>query len=426
MNKLKTKLKSTPYRFLSTSSDKLTVRFDKDHLKEVTSKQGGLHQLEVIKKGKLGYALSNHLDEEDLIAKSLKSAEFGDRVNYLYPDVKTAEKTNLFSQKVVDLQAEEMIAWGQETINKVKKVDKEILTTVVFSKSISTSYLETAAGLSAIEKGSALTVYTEGERVEEGDILQIGQEFAWREQVFNVDGFAKKLAEKFRLAKKVVPSSGGNMTVVFTPQALETLLSFLERALSAESVYKKVSKWKDSLGLPVADQRFNLIDDPTVDFALGSTLYDDEGFVGKPLKLIENGILKNYYTDLKNASKLHLEPNGRGFGVPASPSLTNILVLGGEKVSQEIIKGINQGILVDQIIGGGQDNPYAGDFSLSIHLGFLIDHGEVVGRVKNMLISGNIFEMIKNKIDKISSDLEWVEGSNKLPYISFFETNVVG
>lgn len=426
MKSFKKITKGKQYRFIANSSDKLLVRFDKDHLKEVTSKQSTLYQLEMIKNHQLGYALTNQLDESWLIDKALKSAEFGDKAAYKYPKEKVLPMTQIFSQKTADLQAEDLLLLGNKIIKGVKSVNQDILVSASLSKAIDKSYLELSSDFFSEEEESVLTIFTEGELVSEGDILQIYDDFSWREFDFDIDEFIKSLQNKFRLAQKVASTKKGRMTVLFAPEAFLSLLSFLERALSAESVYKKVSLWKDKRGKKVADERLTLIDDPTIDFALGSTLHDDEGFAAKPLVLLERGVLQNFYTDLKNAARLKIEPNGRGFGAPALPSLTNLLLTPGEVSREVMVKAIDKGILIDQVIGGGQDNPYTGDFSLNIHLGFLIDKGEVVGRVKNMLVSGNIFEMLENKIGEISSDIKWVEGSARLPFISFLDTNIIG
>ena len=41
-------------------------------------------------------------------------------------------------------------------------------------------------------------------------------------------------------------------------------------------------------------------------------------------------------------------------------------------------------------------NVLAGDFSVNIELGYLIEKGKVVGRVKDAMISGNAWELLKD------------------------------
>ncbi len=83
-----------------------------------------------------------------------------------------------------------------------------------------------------------------------------------------------------------------------------------------------------------------------------------------------------------------------------------------------MISKIKKGIVVDQVIGAGQDSPYSGDFSFNCHLGYVIENGSIVGRIKNALIAGNVFDILKNQLGEISSQRKWI-GSAFLPSILF-------
>lgn len=420
------KLEGIPFRSICVTGDKLLVRFDKDKLKEVTAKQGTSYHLEVIKDGRLGSSTVNQPDDEYLVRKALESAEFGDEADYSYPARQSLPQVKLFSEPLSKIQADSLIETGRFLIEAIKEENPNILVDVALERSEGVGTLTHSGGFTGEQRETSLVVAVNGDLVSEGDILSVSDYFAWREDVFERVKFAALMRRKFAWAEKVVETDSGSLPVIFSPDALTTLLGFVETALSANTVYRKVSKWQGEVGKQVADPRLTIIDDPTVDFAGGSTTFDDEGFAAKPLTLIKEGVLQNFYTDLKNAKRLGFEPNGRGFGVPANPALTNVLISPGEKSSQEILSGIKRGIWIDQVLGGGQDSPYTGDFSLNIHLGFLIENGEVVGRVKDMMVSGNVFEMLKNKLGEISSDREWVGGSLHLPYLSFLDTTVTG
>ena len=68
---------------------------------------------------------------------------------------------------------------------------------------------------------------------------------------------------------------------------------------------------------------------------------------------------------------------------------------GGETSNDAMFNDIKQGILVEQLLGAGQGNELGGDFRANLSLGFLIENGEVVGRVKDTMISGNVYEALK-------------------------------
>jgi PmbA protein len=61
-----------------------------------------------------------------------------------------------------------------------------------------------------------------------------------------------------------------------------------------------------------------------------------------------------------------------------------------------MIAGIDRGLIVSEFLGGGMSNMVAGDFSVNIELGWLVEKGKVIGRVKDAMISGNAWELLKN------------------------------
>ena len=101
----------------------------------------------------------------------------------------------------------------------------------------------------------------------------------------------------------------------------------------------------------------------------------------------------------------------RGFSSQPSPGNSNILVETGTMSLEAMIKDVKYGVLLDQVLGGGQSNVLAGEFSVNIDLGYLIENGKVVGRVKDCMCAGNVFEIF-NTIIAIGDKAEW-HGSTK-------------
>ena len=81
-----------------------------------------------------------------------------------------------------------------------------------------------------------------------------------------------------------------------------------------------------------------------------------------------------------------------------------------------MIKDISEGIIIDQVLGLGQGNIISGAFSNNVQLGFKIENGKIVGRVKDVMISGNAIEELKN-IVALGNKAKWIEGKYKFPHI---------
>ena len=81
-----------------------------------------------------------------------------------------------------------------------------------------------------------------------------------------------------------------------------------------------------------------------------------------------------------------------------------------------MVKSVKQGLVIEQLIGATQGNVLNGDFSGNVLLGYKIENGEIKGRVKDTMVSGNVYQALK-QIEAIGNDTRWVEGFLRTPSI---------
>ena len=86
----------------------------------------------------------------------------------------------------------------------------------------------------------------------------------------------------------------------------------------------------------------------------------------------------------------------------------------GETPFEEMVASTQEGLMVHDYLGLGQGNPINGEFSVNIFLGYKIENGKIVGRVKDVMLAGNAYSALKD-ITAISKEREWVSG----PYTFF-------
>ncbi|MCD6081388.1 TldD/PmbA family protein, partial [candidate division WOR-3 bacterium] len=98
-----------------------------------------------------------------------------------------------------------------------------------------------------------------------------------------------------------------------------------------------------------------------------------------------------------------------------TPGFNNMVIEAGNTSIDDMIKDTKRGILIYGVIGGGQSNVLAGDFSVNVGLGFLIDNGEIVGRVKDTMVAGNFYELFRDGRFMLSKEQQ-VIANYKLPY----------
>ena len=143
--------------------------------------------------------------------------------------------------------------------------------------------------------------------------------------------------------------------------------------------------------------------------------------------IFENGVLKEFLYDLQTAGHMGAQSTGngvRGYSSAPSPGIANVRLAGGSTPYRKILSGLKRGLLIEAALGAGQSNVLAGAFSVNVELGFLIENGEIVGRVKDCMLAGNAFDAF-NHIRDISAETGW-HGSTELPYVCFESLSVAG
>ncbi|MBW2266304.1 MAG: TldD/PmbA family protein, partial [Deltaproteobacteria bacterium] len=138
-------------------------------------------------------------------------------------------------------------------------------------------------------------------------------------------------------------------------------------------------------------------------------------------QLVEDGILKSFLYDLNTAGRAGAKTTGNGVG--CNP--TNLFIKGGDTPYEDMIKSTKEGLIVYDVLGLGQGNPISGEFSVNVQLGYKIENGMVVGRVKDVMLAGNTYEALRD-IVAIGDKAEWAGGSLIVPPIQIGKLSVVG
>lgn len=205
-------------------------------------------------------------------------------------------------------------------------------------------------------------------------------------------------------------------TALLAPAALaEIVLSTaLDNFMSDVSLIDGTSIWKDKLNTQVADPRFTLSIKPHAAHVVVGEKYTHEGFLSSDFDLIRDGQLVSFDLSQYGANKTGFQRGGS--------TGWNLEVPAGKTSLEEMIQGIDQGILVMRF-SGGQPAP-SGEFSGVAKNSFRIENGKITGALSETMISGCVPDMLMH-IRDISSDL-LQDGSLSLPYIAFDGVTVSG
>jgi PmbA protein len=161
-----------------------------------------------------------------------------------------------------------------------------------------------------------------------------------------------------------------------------------------------------------------LEDDATDINSLGASSFDREGVPHRRNIIIENGILTKFIYNTYTANKDNMESSGNAGGSPKVPpmvSATNIIIKPGKPKLENLISGINRGIIVNRF--SGNVNPANGDFSGVVKGGHYIKNGNNEYPVKEVMVAGNIFDALYDLVG-ISKERK-VLADSILPYMLF-------
>ena len=167
------------------------------------------------------------------------------------------------------------------------------------------------------------------------------------------------------------------------------LLSPIIGALNGEQLAQKNSFLIDKLGQKIVSEKLTLTDEPHLPQAQGNRWFDHEGVATRQRTVIENGVLKTYFIDTYNASKLKVEPTISGASI--------LTFKQGNHNLDELIVQLKKGILITGF-NGGNSNSTTGDFSFGIE-GFLIENGKLVKPISEMNITGNLLSLWSSLIE---------------------------
>ncbi len=184
------------------------------------------------------------------------------------------------------------------------------------------------------------------------------------------------------------------LPVIYDPRAARGLLSHLAGAINGPSIARGTSFLKDKLDQPVFAPGITVIDDPFVARGLRSRPFDGEGVAPQRRTIIEDGRLTTWLLDLRSARQLGLTTTGhasRGTSAPPSPAAANFHLAGGRKSPAELIKEVEQGLYVVELMGQGV-NSLTGDYSRGA-CGFWIEKGQLAWPVSELTVAGNLKEM---------------------------------
>ena len=388
------------------------VAFESGRLKAAgISEEAGLN-LRVLAKGRMGVAgtTSATPDPEALVARARASADLGERVELAFPTgaASTLPHIPTFFDRTANASLDDLIRMGKRLVERLERPDCQVNVSV--EREIADTAVGNSAGARGEYRATGIAVTADITRIAGDDVLMIYDQYVGADMPTEADleTLVRSMETRLTAALTIVGSPEGALPVIFTPAGLAAVVLPLEQALSGKTVLQGSSPLAGKVGETMFDARLSIIDDPLTPGRPGSRPIDDECVPSRATGLVERGIVGSFVYDLETAARAKTQSTGNGrrgfFGKPHI-GYTNILFRmtdgghggGGAQhaLGGGLIGDIEDGLIVDDLIGVGQGNVISGAFSHPVGLAYRVQRGEVTGRVKDAAVAGNSYELLK-------------------------------
>ncbi|QYX31678.1 TldD/PmbA family protein [Sphaerospermopsis torques-reginae] len=261
-----------------------------------------------------------------------------------------------------------------------------------------------------------------------GDTVQTGRETTGSRKAFedlvNLDTQVKSAAERAVTALSLPSVKGNTYTVVIDPILTGLFVHEAFGHLSeADMAYENPDLLEVmTLGRRFGSEELQIFDGAAPQGHRGSYFYDDEGTPATTTQLIKDGVLVGRLHSRETAGKLGEAPTGnaRCLDYHYSPivRMTNTWIERGKTPVADLFTDIKEGVYARNWLGGMTNGEM---FTFSAGEAWMIRNGEIAEPVKDVTLSGNVFQTLAD-IEAIGDDFYWDEsggcgkgGQNGLP-----------
>ena len=248
-----------------------------------------------------------------------------------------------------------------------------------------------------------------------GDLVQTGREtFGSRrsyQDLLNLEQRAIGAAQRAVAALDLPTVQGNTYTVVIDPILAGLFVHEAFGHLSeADMLYENPDMLETmSLGRRFGSEDLQIFDGAAPPEHRGSYVYDDEGVAATTTQLIKDGVLVSRLHSRETAGKLGEKVTGNArcldYHYPPIVRMTNTWIGRGTTPVVDLFADIPIGVYAKNWQGGMTNGEM---FTFTAGEAWMIRNGKIAEPVKDVTLSGNVFETL-NDIEAIADDFLWDE-----------------
>ena len=402
------------YELYYCASESVSVETFRHEVSEFTASRDGGVCFRCIVGGKMGYASTEDLSEaqaKTVVAKAADNAAVLESEEMVFLGEGGQEYEPLETVAYELPGSDKLIGAALDVQEKLYAADPAVIDgcqsqgliesseiAIYNSKGLNLHYQNSVTGL------VASAVVSDGQEMENSFEVKLGK----LDEIDAPALAAKAVAKaKVKLGGQVAPT--GQYPVVFSPNAMCSLLGVYSGIFSSEAAQKGLSRLAEAEGEVIASEIVTLVDDPFHKDNPMPISFDAEGSPTHKKNVIEKGKLCTLLYNLKTAAVAGKQTTGNaskaGYDGTVAVRPFTLYLENGDISEEELLKQVGNGVYITNLGGlHAGANPITGDFSLQ-SAGFMIEGGVKTKAVKSFTVAGNFFDLLQ-RISAVGNEIE--------------------
>lgn len=366
--------------------------------------------LRTYREGRLGFSYVTRFEK---VAEGIRAALQTGRLSKPLPDFRfpgprpAPRVAGLRDRRVESLQSRQVLEMGRDLIQAVQEVGRPYAVTAAEISFGSTRVaIANTEGLARSHEETGLDGSCFVVQNEEGVSTGFASKSSTRLDV-NPSALGTEAGELARAARHPRRlERGGRLPLVLRPDPAADLFDTLTvPSLIGKPAHQGESYYSEKQGSQVAHPRITIRDDPRMARGLGSAPFDDEGQPSRAFSPIRRGLLTTYLYDQATAAEFGGRPtasavrlhafDGRSYKSPPSAAGRNVVVEAPWTRTSKLVGGVDDGLLIHDLLGVHTANVVSGDFSVTSTVLFRIRKGAVEGPVAPLSVAGNFHQALR-------------------------------
>lgn len=398
--------------YYMSSSDTSVETLNKEISSFSSGERGGIC-LRVVYEGKLGYASSELMDEDEmreLAGRAVENAKYVEKPDevgiFSGSDSYEEKRVPEYVPMSADVLKNYALTLGKKVFDLDKRVAEGSSTSAASSgtviRIVNSHGLDLSCECGVNVAVADAVVSVNGEK-------QSAYSFDKIDKENSLDNLAGRAVEDALLKVGAAKVPSGKYNIVISGKQMKSILSVFSSAFSARQVLDGLSMLKGKLGEKIASDAVTITDDPQREGNSVGTTFDAEGVATTRRVVVDKGVLMTYLHNRETAMAMNTESTANASKADYSSPITvrphSFCIETGEYTRDELFGMAKDGIYITEVKGlHAGANPVTGDFSLE-SAGFMIRDGKLGEAVHSFTVAGNFFDVIKN-VKAVGCELE--------------------